>query len=534
MLNKTKSFAGVDIVYLIIIALVCLFYALLFRPVGVEAGGDTDNYITLAKQFLGTDSSQQDLSNRSPFYSVILAVFIKIFGEGNFLQFVFYFQCLLLFLSAALLYKIFNELLNVSLHPGRERKSPGHEEFQSSAVESSLLPRESKSSRYILLLIGLMFLFNISTITYGFMILTETLTLFLFICTAYLIVRYPAVRRKKGVLVLAGLLTGLLILTRFNTLLLPLCLIFCFFLAHYFESGWKKTGVLLVHISLFILPLLVVLNIWCYKNYRDYGFYSLFPPSYGSQRFLEPALVNEDTEVSPQYRQVLDIFLRAKEKILSKDPPLKKGSLLKYIPIKRLLYEINAGYKIYKEARSELLVLFQVENAANPEFLLGRKLTGFYKEVAAQNKLKLFLFRVYSLLNSFRAGFVTLPSRANINLNVLLPAFIFVLYKIMFLFLMVLFVPLTFFYLVHIIKGRRIKENYIQICLLVLIFYFPAINFLAVTIADATRFKYPAEPLIFGMLVYYVYYYSRLRRKKKLLIKPTSAGESTAVEIEDR
>lgn len=478
MLSKAKSKYEIGSYYILIPAVLCLLYALIFQPISWQARGDSGAYITLAKQFLGVDTTGTDLSNRAPFYSTVLAIFIKIFGERNFLQWVVYFQYALIFVCGFLIFKLFEQFI------------------------------ENKN---ISALIVLIFLFNLSTIAYGYMILTETLTLFLFICITFITTKYLSTRNKKGFLFLLGFLTGLLILTRYNMLLIPLCIIFCIFVAHFIEFRWKNIGTLSIRIFIFLIPLVFILNIWCYRNYREYNFYFLFPPSYGYQN-TRACLVNENTKVSPKFQQVLEIFLWAKKEVLSTDMTLKKDSILKFIPIKELLIEINSGYRIYKKAQPELLKLFQSEQAVNPEFLLGEKLRGFYKEVAAQNKFKLFLLRIYSLVNGFRASTSTLPTRESLNLNIL-PSIIFVFYKIIFFILSLSFFIITVFYMISILKKKQIKGNYIQITLIALILYFPFINFLVSTLSNANRFKYPSEPLMLGMLVYYIYYFFNVRKK---------------------
>ena len=223
-------------------------------------------------------------------------------------------------------------------------------------------------------------------------------------------------------------------------------------------------------------------------------------------------MVDENTRVSPGNREVLKIFLQAKKKVLATNPEIKKGSLLKFIPLQKLLVEINAGWRIYVEARPGLLTYFRLEETYKPEFLLGEKLRGFFREVAGQNKFKLFLLRIYSLFNGFRVSASTLPGEESLNLNIL-PSAVFIIYKIAFFILVLSFFIITVFYLISILKKKQIKGNYIQISLIALILYFPLINFLASTIADANRFKYPSEPLMLGMLVYYIYYFFNVRKK---------------------
>jgi hypothetical protein len=85
-------------------------YAML-QPISWQVKEDSGNYIFLAKQFLGFDNTGRELSSRSPFYFILLAIFLRIFGEENFLQFVMYFQYLLIFVCGLLIYKIFDKII---------------------------------------------------------------------------------------------------------------------------------------------------------------------------------------------------------------------------------------------------------------------------------------------------------------------------------------------------------------------------------------------------------------------------------------
>ncbi len=99
------------ITFIFVSGALCLFYTLLFRPVTYEAQGDYPAYLDLAKQLYGLPgASDTDLSHRSPLYSLILGLFIIIFGEAHFLTILVVFQYILIFITSLLVYKIILQL----------------------------------------------------------------------------------------------------------------------------------------------------------------------------------------------------------------------------------------------------------------------------------------------------------------------------------------------------------------------------------------------------------------------------------------
>ena len=168
-----------------------------------------------------------------------------------------------------------------------------------------------------------------------------------------------------------------------------------------------------------------------------------------------------------------------------------------------IITDLYSGYGIYSEARPELSRHFNLPESSG-EYELSLKLGDFYQEIAKQNNTFILKFRFISFLSSFRASSNgALPSKyGKINLNIL-PAFVMMLYGIAFLCISV-FVFFAFFFFIW--KGIKISWHFdfTLLAMFLLIFSFWGINFVFAAAGDANRFKFPVEPLILGLFVYYM------------------------------
>ena len=452
---------------LILSALICILYAIVFSPITWQAQGDSLAYITLAKQFLGLDASHADLSFKSPFYSMVLAFFIMFFEEKTSIQIMIYLQYLLVFLTSIYLFKIFDKLID---------------------------------KKYILTILVLVYLFNLSTIYFGFIILTETMTQFLVVYLAYLVIKYRDNETKKWFLIWMGIVSAISVLTRFNLAVLPLFIWLCICIDHFIKFGFKRVKLLLKRTFLYFLPILLFLNLWCYINYMERGFYFLWPPLHMSSNYVVLPMVDKNTKVSPEYRDILKIILEAKEKVNSIKPEITDSSIFNFIPAAEFIQKINSGRNIYSEARPELLNYFHLKSDSN--YLFNKKLKPILNEISSQNKTNILLMRTFSFLLSFKWIYKPLPVNTKINLNIL-PSIFVIAYKLIFLSAMILFILLSVLFIIKTVVNKTLKQNYVQLILLILIYYFPLMNFLVITYSDANRFKFPAEPLIFGMIFYF-------------------------------
>ena len=453
-------------IYIITSMLLCTIFSICFDPIIFR---DSIEYINIAKDFLG--QSECDKGNRSPLYIFLLAGLMKLFGEENYLTVTFFIQYAMIFVVSILVYKIFEKLT---------------------------------SNARLSFLTGILFLLNLSTNMYGYLILTETLTMLLFILLSYMIICLPSMESKNYYCVILGSITALLILARYNIFFIPFWVIVSIFFCQYFVVKNKSMRHFLTRTILFSVPLLVILNLWCFRNYDKFDFYFLFPTSgNAASRNAQLAVLNEESPVSERFVEVKRILLNSKKRVLSRKRETKKGSLFQYVDAD-FFYRIHSGYKIYINAEKDLFAYYHLnDQKKGARFWLAHELGPFYKELAQHNKLSLIPLRISSLLFSFKASTCSLGSEVDSNSN-RFPSCVFLLYRLAFIVAMGIFLLLSCVYLIKIIKNKTISKNYVYLTLLWLIFYFPFINTFFITLMDAPRFKYPAEPLIIGLLVFYV------------------------------
>jgi 4-amino-4-deoxy-L-arabinose transferase-like glycosyltransferase len=476
--NKFFSFA----VFVFLSGTLCLLYCLTFRPITYEARGDFPAYIDLARQIYHLPGAPStDLSHRSPLYSVILGLFVLVFGDTRYLVAMMVFQYVLIFLSSLLIYRIISQLTG---------------------------------NRYAAFIAGIAGVINLTTIFFGFMIISETLALFLFTAMTWLLIRYYH-RNKPGIAVMAGLVTGLLVLARYNMIGLPA--VIAVLLVTMFITRKNRAGLsaALRDISIYILGVIVVVNIWAFRNYLTYGRYELIPKHHRGQRWAVPATINPGDTVSSEFKEVLKIFLETREKLLAStgSTHYRKSSLLEYGLIERINNYFRpavSGYLLYRDSEEELLNYYHLEKSSEGIRTLNVKLKPFYNEIAEQNKKDLRRFRVYSFLYSFKHISPTLPGDKPVNLN-RLPSVILKSYKILFILLVVLTYLGSVVHIIYMLTRKgEIRNGFQWVILYGLIWYFPAVNWYANVLGDANRFRYPADMLIIGLfiaLITHFYYF---------------------------
>jgi 4-amino-4-deoxy-L-arabinose transferase-like glycosyltransferase len=459
----------------------CLLYCLLFRPITFEAQGDSPAYINLARQIYNLPGAEtMDLSHRSPLYSIILGLFILVFGETHYLAPLMVFQYALVFLSSIFIYKIFRQLTG---------------------------------SQTIAFISGLGGILNLTTIFFGYMILSETLALFLFTVTMWFLLKYYDDGRVIYSAA-AGVTAGLLILTRYNLLGLPLVIAVILPAAMLLKKKDYKVLNVLAGLAIFAGSTALVVNTWALRNYVAKGRYELLPKHHMGQRWAVPSTISPDDIVSEEYKPVLDIFLKTREGLIEKSQgkPYRKSSLLNYSFIR----EVNdyfrppvSGYLLYRDSEDELLRHFQLEKTPEGIRLLNGKLKPFYSEIAARNKGELRRLRVYSFLYSFKHISPTLPGSEPVNLN-RLPSFFLQAYKVLFIVMMVITYAGSIAHSVYILRRKeRIRPGLKWILIYGVIWYFPAVNFYASVLGDANRFRYPADMVIIGLFTVFCAYFLR-------------------------
>jgi len=445
----------------------CISLIFAFSFTLVSNQGDGPAYINYALKLSGEDVSQSYFY-RSPLYPLLLAVIVKIFGMESLGRIVIVIQYLLIFCASIILFKTIKLVLT-------EQQS---------------------------LISVLLFFFSFSTIYYGYMVLTEILAMLLFLLSIRALMKW--IDRKSGYfLLLSGILTSLLILSRFNTLPLIAGFLFIIVYSLIFAERPKSVYSVLVKAFIYLLPLVIVLNIFAFYNYRVNDLYRLFPTG-GSPLISRNAILAtiDGTEpVSDENETVYNIFLEAANRQKLKVTTEKKASLLQ-IWKPGFIGKLYSGFQIYASALPALCSLYGI-NPEAPEPQISENLKPFYKEIISLNRERIFMMRIYSLLNSFRSSSgITMNGNENVNLG-LLPAWSIMTYKSAMIFISLFtFVAVLLYLGYRIVTFKIIDPVFLTIIVLYLSFYM--INFFFVIAGDSNRYKFPSEPLMFGLFIYFV------------------------------
>jgi len=428
---------------------------------------DAGAYISFSHTFLG-DGTGDNFAHRSPFYSIVLAGFT------------------LLFRQPAVLYKVMI-FFNYAL-------------VAATAWMVYLLFRRLFSTKKMAVLAALLFNISFATIFFANLLQTEILTVFFTVLAFTLLMK---IHEKEGIgyIIIYSAAIGLLSLTHYNTV--PLIFTFTILLCISLFQNKKTVRKWIVSLIAFLIPCFLIINAWCFYNQQHNGFYGLFPHSGGNiSRNIIVASIRPEDKVSTGNQPLLDIFVKARATYLNAEEIRTKGSLSKFDKFD-FLTDLFSGFEIYSVARPKLFDYFKLPGSSG-EYELSLKLSGFYQEIAKQNQGFIQKFRFISLLNGFRASSKgSLPQKYGIiNLNIL-PAFSFMIYSIAFILLsMVVFIAFFFF----IWKGikRKWHFDFIFLGMFLIIFSYWGINFVFITAGDANRFKFPAEPFILGLSLYYI------------------------------
>ncbi len=471
--RKVNSFS----IFVVVAGAVTLSYMLLFRPITYEAQGDFPAYLDLARQIFNMPgATDTDLSHRSPLYSIILGLFLLVFGEPHYTNALLVLQYTLIFASSLLIYRITRRL-----------------------TESNMAA----------MIAGMAGIFNLTVIFFGFMILSETLALFLFTLMAWLLLRHYR-DGSPWMVTFAGLTAGMLILTRFNMIGIPVVVVALLVLTAAVDARRVRLPRVFGGISLFIAGVVFITGLWALRNYIIFDRFELIPKHHTGQRWAVPATIDESNTVSVEYSRVHEIFLNTRQELLEKERSkvYRKSSLLEHGLIRKINDSYRpevSGYFMYRDSEEELLAWYGLEK--NPDGIrkLSGKLKPYYEEIALQNRSKINRLRVYSFLYSFKHISPTLPMKEPVNLNVL-PSFILKTYKILFILMVVLTYSGSVVHMIWmIIRRGRLRRALPWLMMYGLIWYFPLANTYANVLGDANRFRYPADMVLIGLLVSYLF-----------------------------
>jgi hypothetical protein len=453
-----------DIILLLAGLLITIIYILVFKP--VTEFGDAPTYLRYA-QVIAVNGDTGTFLSCSPFYPWLLYLIISAFGKSIAVNAMIILQYLLLYTSIALIYSIIKAWYD---------KWP------------------------IVLLTVLLAMINLSAIYYGFMLQTETLTMFFLIFSVWLVL--DGISRSSSIrLSFSGISISLMILSRFNTLPMVLVFLVIISILTYLQDDFKLIKAV-QYMAAFLIPVLIILNGYAFLNYQKHGFYGLFPLG-GSEIVSRNALIatiDGSEIVSEDSKPVLAIFQKAGEEVNANPISEKKGSLTRFDKF-HFTDKLYKGFKIYSAALPELCRYFNIDSDI-PEPDMSGKLAPFYYEIRQQNQSEIWSIRFLSLLSSLRSSSGLVISENPDSHLGRLPAWIIIVYKlIVFLFSSMVFVCSIFYIIRCILKSARPAP--IILLFILVIFGFFLINFTFATAGDANRFKYPAEPLIISLGVYY-------------------------------
>lgn len=446
---------------------------------------DPTEYILLSQSFLG-QAADVNLAHRSPLFSIILAGLMLLLKPPLVYKVMVIIHYILVAFTSWMVYRLFQRVF---------------------------------SAKWPAMLAALLFNLSFATITFADLIQTEILTVFFVVMSAAILMKINDYGKRASYFAL-GAVAGLISLARFSAVPLVLTFFVLLLIVLFRQKAPAREWVF--SIGTFFAPYFLLVNAWCLYNTYHYGFYGLFPRSSGQtvSRNITVASIRPEYKVSEDNKPVLAIFLKARENYLKESPMNTK--LDKF----GMSADFYGGYNIYLGAGPDLRRHFGLPASAG-EYELSQKLAGFYQEISKQNQAFVLKFRFISLLYSFKVSESgLLPSEfGKINLNIL-PAFFFKIYGLAFAGISV-FVFFAFFYFIASGIHNGWNFDFTLLAVFFIVFSFWGINFAFVTAVDANRFKFPAEPFIFGLFVYYV---TQIVHWLTLRFRPPRHRHQTAVQ----
>ncbi len=455
-----------SLIFLVIALVYFVITAIKFEPV-IE--GDAVSYIRQAKVFNGELGIENDTPRRSPLYPLMMAPIQKI-APNHYLKYVVVIQFVMIAITGFLIF---------------------------------LLVYGITSKPWLSYLASITFFLNLTVINNGFFILTETLTIFLFMCGLYSL--YCFLRSSSRTeLILSGTLFGLTFLARYNTIGVCFAGVLSLILFGVKQKDFKRT---LINLVLFLLPFTIILFSWSLRNQIVHNQFKLIPIVGGVPGANHCSIFIDSTLVVPvEYEEVNRLGIETKEELLGKSKEsITEGSLLKYVG--RNLLQYQNGYSTKQKVYNKLLKSHSNEEAY-------KILKGYYTWISSRlTQADLFPLRVFSFLNSFRFSSVTYDAEPQ---NIVLPSIIILAYKLMYLMVSFGWLITTIIVLILAVIRKSILKNIYSLTLIFFIGYFPLANALTITLHDSNRFTYSAQAIILGSLLINILTLYKMIKEKKL------------------
>ena len=181
---------------------------------------------------------------------------------------------------------------------------------------------------------------------------------------------------------------------------------------------------------------------------------------------------------------------------------MDKSSLLNYIG-KEKFQKLTQGWTIYASAEHELFDYYKLQGKDRNRAILAKHLSGFYKQIAEQNREELLSLRLSSFLLCLRANKITIPDEyGKANLNIL-PSWIVIGYKIFVIIFISCFYLFSIYFVLKFIRFKNLNIYFAYLSIMMFVLYFPLTGILTADVFNITRYKFLSEPLIIGLNFYY-------------------------------
>ncbi len=463
----------------------------------LEGNTDAPHYNNLAKNYAGITDDNIDIGQTSPLYPLFLALVIKIAGLNSYLDVVLRLQFVFLALVSYIMY---------------------------------ILACKSLGNRVLAYVFGIFILLNPQLIQINAQYNSEPLGILIASIYGLLLYRFVTHSGPKiWNVILLGLTSGLLVLCRYNLLLIPIVTAIIILVEVIRTKDALRDQILYFSVwaPVYLVSVLFILNFWCLRNLNKFGEYALFEMKGGggaASRNAVLTILDENTNISPEYRQLKDIILNVNKPF---EPDIEnrtegKQFLSQYWP--ESLYQFKygqTGYMRYLRAEPELYKYFGIEPLSSNHPLLSEKLSPFYNDIYRNNRGEFMPLRILSAFYTLAPSNIKVIDKYKSVGRVLNSKFVQSAYVFSFGLVMVFFTLYSLFFVL-----RRIFKNWkntddIQWYIIYIsgIFYhFILLHAYKMSMKDSNRFKDCFLPLLFLAALYLmVYFYqTRIRARKSV------------------
>jgi len=459
---------------------------------------DAPHYNNLAQNYAGITNDNIDIGQTSPLYPLFLALVIKTVGLSSYLSVVLRLQFIFLALVSYIMYILVYKTIG------------------------------NKNLAYVF---GILMLLNPQFIHINAQYNSEPLGILLAGIYGLLLYRFATnTGSKSWNVIFLGLISGLLILCRYNLILIPLLTAIIIFvdIIRIKEELNKKLRYFSIWFPIYLISVFFILNFWCLRNLNKFGEYTLFEMTGGAaSRNAVLTIMNEKTKISPEYQMLKDIIIDINKPF---EPDIENRNegrqfLSQYWP--ESLYNFKygqTGYMRYLRAEPELYQYFGIESVSSNHPLLASKLLPFYKDIYSNNRSKFLPLRLLSAVYTLAPSNIKVLDKYKSMGRLLNSKFVQSGYVFSFGLVMLFFT----LYSVYFVLGRILKNwkntndtHWYIIYISGIFYHFILLHAYRMSMKDSNRFKDCFLPLFFFAALYLMIYFYQTRRRARRSIAET-------------